>query len=85
MLSAVGVPFKPENFDLQKKEFKKGHGPPKFVRKLAGTIWRQKWSPFGVMRKSGGLLGKRIIKGYLSKRMGMLPPEEFDAMLNYMH
>jgi len=37
------------------------------------------------MRKSGALLGKRLIKGYLSKRMSMLPPEEFDSMLNYMH
>ncbi|CDW84782.1 UNKNOWN [Stylonychia lemnae] len=85
MLSAVGVPEKPNDFDITKKQFKKGQGPPKWVRGLAGTVWRQKWSPFGVMRKSGSLLGKRIIKGYLGKRMGMLPPEEFDAMLNYMH
>ncbi len=36
------------------------------------------------MRKSGGCIGKKMIKGYMGKRMHSLTDEEFAAMLEYM-
>ena len=85
MLSPAGVVEVEPDFDLSKVQLKKGKGPPKLLRKLAKTIWKHKWSPFGAMRKSGSWLGKRIIKSYLNRRMADLPKPEYDDMLDYMH
>ena len=43
-------------------------------------VWGKKWSPFGVMRKSGKTIGKKLIKGYLTKRMPNLAPDEFNDL-----
>lgn len=85
MLSPAGVVDVPPDFDITKLKFKNGKKPPKIAKALGTKIWKQKWSPFGVMRKSGARLGKKIIKSYLNRRMGDLPKEEFDIMLDYMH
>lgn len=37
------------------------------------------------MRKSGKVIGKKMIKGYLSKRMSDLPPEEFNDLHSYLY
>jgi hypothetical protein len=66
-------------------KMKDGRGPPKWLRKIASKAWKNKWSPFGIMRASGSCIGKKMIKSYLSKRMGELPKQEFDDMLTYMH
>jgi len=81
MLSPAGVPAKPDGLDLTKMEFgPKKKVPSKFSIMLAKKVWAKKWSPFGVMRKSGKFIGKKMIKSYMSKRMADLPPEEFNAM-----
>ena len=85
MLSPAGVNKKPDDFDFSKMKFKKGQGPPKWVRSLATTVWDKQWSPFGLMRKSGKLIGKSLIKNYLNKRMGNLPKEEFNDLHDYFH
>ena len=85
MLSPAGVPYVPPDFDVSQLRFKNGKKPSKLLKSIGKNVWNKKWSPFGVMRKSGALLGKKIIKSYLNKRMGDLPKEEFDIMLNYMH
>ncbi len=86
MLSPAGIVDMPPDFDISQMKFKNGRkGPGKFLKSVATSVWEKKWSPFGVMRKSGKHLGKKIIKSYLNKRMGDLPKEEFDVMLEYMH
>ena len=44
-----------------------------------------KISPFGAIRTMGSGLGKRMIKGYMNKRMGMLTEEEAIDMHSYLH
>lgn len=86
MLSPIGVGVKPENFDLKDMKFgpdKKS--PSKFGVYMGKKIWDKKWSPFGVMRKSGKTIGKKIIKGYMNKRMSDLPPEEFNDLHAYLY
>jgi len=85
MLSPAGIVEMPPDFDISKMKFKNGKKPSKMVKAIGESVWEKKWSPFGVMRKSGKHIGKKIIKSYLNRRMGDLPKEEFDVMLNYMH
>lgn len=84
MLSPAGIVDKPEGFDIFNQKMPSStKKPPKILKKLVKTVWKKKWSPFGVMRKSGSFIGKKIIKSYLNKRMSDLGKEEFDAMLEY--
>jgi cardiolipin-specific phospholipase len=85
MLSPAGVCAKPEDFDVKKMRFKDGRGPPKFIRKIASSAWSNKWSPFGVMRKSGSLFGSFLIKKYVNGRMGNLPENEREDLRSYLH
>ena len=84
MLSPAGVVIKPENFSYKKAKIK---GKQKFVFKIAKRAWKNKWSPFGIMRKSGSLIGKQLIKFYMNRRMrsSLSGDEEFDHLLNYLH
>ncbi len=86
MLSPVGVCEKPDGFDF-KENIKKsnGRGPPKFFRKLAISAWENKWSPFGFVRKSGSIGGRKLINMYLNRRIGeSLTEEERELLGNYM-
>jgi hypothetical protein len=83
MLSPAGIVEKPPGFDVFSQKTPSGRKPNKFAKSLIKKVWKKKWSPFGVMRKSGAFLGKRIIKGYLNTRMSDLNKEEFSAMLDY--
>ena len=75
MLSPAGVVWVPPDFDITQMKFKNGKKPNKLFKSIATSIWEKKWSPFGVMRTSK-FIGKKIIKSYLKKRMGMLTDEE---------
>ena len=46
------------------------------VRSLVETAWEKKWSAFGIMRKSGSLLGRKLINTYLKRRMAGTFTEE---------
>lgn len=85
MLSPAGVVYVPADFDISSMKFKNGKKPHKMLKSIGKSVWEKKWSPFGLMRKSGAFLGKKIIKSYLNRRMGDLPTEEFNLMLDYMH
>lgn len=86
MLSPVGVPIKPEEIESDERQQIPGKkGPPKFVKSIANSAWKNKWSPFGAMRKSGSLIGRKMVKSYMKRRMADLPEEEFNTMLDYMH
>lgn len=84
MLSPAGVCQKPEGFDLSK--IPKGQGPPGWVKKIATSAWKNKWSPFGLMRKSGSWVGKKMTNFYISRRLAnVLTEEEREHLLVYMH
>jgi pimeloyl-ACP methyl ester carboxylesterase len=84
MLSPVGVCIKPEGFDV--KKLQKGRGPPTFIRKMFLSAWENKWSPFGLMRKTGSWGGKKMVNYYLNRRIGdALNDEEREHMATYMH
>ena len=61
MLSPVGVCKKPENYSF-------GNFGGTFA-KIVRTAWKNKWSPFGVLRNCGSLIGNSLIKKYISRRM----------------
>jgi hypothetical protein len=86
MLSPAGVCVKPEGFDP--KNFKRSGkgGPPKFIRSLFLSAWENKWSPFGILRKSGSWTAKKLVNNYLNRRIGeALGDEEREHMATYMH
>jgi len=84
MLSPAGVCKKPDGFDF--KNLKKGQGPPKFIKKMARSAWKNKWSPFGMMRKSGSWGAKKMVNYYLNRRIGdALKDDEREQMATYMH
>jgi hypothetical protein len=85
MLSAVGVPIRPDENPNEIPKPNNGRGPPKFVRKLAPKLWDWKISPFGVMRTLGRGFSKKMIKGYMNKRLNMLSEQEFKDMHEYLH
>ena len=85
MLSPAGVPDKPPNFDINKITFgPEKKSPGKIARYFGKKVWKDKWSPFKLMRGLGSKFAKRIIKGYLKKRMGDLSEEESAAMHEYL-
>ena len=75
LISPVGIPIKPEVLDFNKAPVN-GRKVPKWLRAIGLKIWEKKISPFSLMRKSGGYLGKKIIKTFLKKRLVFLPQEE---------
>jgi pimeloyl-ACP methyl ester carboxylesterase len=77
MLSPAGVCQKPPTFNIDNYKGK--------IVSLAKTAWKNKWSPFGILRKSGSLIARKMIKKYLTRRMrDGLTDEERDHMLEYM-
>ena len=58
MLSPAGVVYIPPDFDIMKKLKTKGNEPSKLAKSFGKKVWKKKWSPFGLMRKSGSYLGK---------------------------
>jgi hypothetical protein len=72
MLSAVGVPIRPEEDPNAIPKPNKGRGPPKIFRKLVPKLWDWKVSPFGVLRTVGRGFSKKMIKGYMNRRLNML-------------
>jgi cardiolipin-specific phospholipase len=81
MLSPAGVMTKPANFDEQ-AERRRG-----IFFKLVTTAWEKKWSPFGILRKSGSWIGRSLIKKYVNRRMGasLADDAERATLLEYFH
>ena len=78
MLSPVGVCKKPDNYDFSTNK--------STFASIVRSAWKNKWSPFGILRNSGSLIGNSLIKKYISRRMkDSLSPEEQQDMLKYMH
>ena len=56
------------------------------VRSLIETAWEKKWSVFGIMRKSGSLIGRKMIKSYVKRRMAeTFSEQEEKDMMDYFH
>mmetsp|Transcript_20346 Transcript_20346/g.19326 ORF Transcript_20346/g.19326 Transcript_20346/m.19326 type:complete len:83 (-) Transcript_20346:333-581(-) len=47
--------------------------------------YKNKWSPFGFMRKSGKTIGYKMVGRYVNKRMAHLPQAERQALHNYFY
>jgi alpha-beta hydrolase superfamily lysophospholipase len=70
MLSPAGICIKPENFNID------NYGNSTFI-KIVKMAWKNKWSPFGIIRKCGSVIGNSLIKKYISRRMDeSLSPDE---------
>lgn len=50
---------------------------------LGSTAWKKKMSPFSLIKKSGKVLGSKMIKKVVEKRMTDLPDEEKKALFDY--
>ena len=75
MLSPFGVPkrtFNDEEFDAYYDAIQLPNGkrkPPKFLFGLVKKAWKKKWSPFGILRKSGICIQNIAMKRFVSKRI----------------
>ncbi|TNV79164.1 hypothetical protein FGO68_gene16455 [Halteria grandinella] len=80
LLSPAGVMKKPDDFDASRLR-RRG-----MLFKLVTRAWEKKWSPFGLMRKSGSWIGRSLIKSYLNRRMNIaiVNEEERNLLLDYM-
>ncbi len=50
---------------------------------MGSTAWDKKMSPFALIKKSGKVIGSKLIKKVVSKRMGGLSDEEKTALYDY--
>jgi pimeloyl-ACP methyl ester carboxylesterase len=80
LLSPAGVMIKPKDFDAEKIR-RRG-----MFFKIVTKAWEKKWSPFGIMRKTGSWMGRWFIKKYLTRRMNLSiqDDEERQVLLDYM-
>lgn len=82
MLSPAGVKKKPDNYDEMK--LKRKNEKKSLMYKLFETSWEKKWSPFGIMRKSGFQIGSYLTDKFIKRRMGNLPEDELKDLSIYM-
>jgi len=80
LLSPVGVPKKPESFDLQKIIEKQGSGTGRFVMRQAVSMWDNGWTPSLVMRGIGYFPAKKLATKFVESRMELETEEEREAM-----
>lgn len=87
MLSPLGVSSKPEgwNTDKEFEKFPKKNRPPKLVIKMAKFSWKNKISPFSIMRKTGKLLSKKMLKNFAERRLAALPKEDSELFAKYLY
>lgn len=76
MLSPLGITKMPEDFDFMKEIAKRGKSrrrPPKCLISLSRNIYRKRYSPFGVMRKSGSGCASCLLRGFVKRRFRSIP------------
>ena len=86
LLSPVGVPEKPQDFDnaeiVQRFDSFKG----KVYAKSVLYLWSKNFTPFGPMRATGSWGTKAFINIYVKKRMSIIShEEELKEVKNYLH
>ena len=54
------------------------------MMKLVKSGWKNRISPFKIMRKSGKLLSKKMLKGFAGRRLTSLPEEEAKIFEKYL-
>lgn len=72
MFSAAGVAKYADDYNLRNELTKLKRKPPLCVLGLVGEFWKNKWSPFGVARKSGRGFVNLLMNRYVSRRLPKL-------------
>jgi len=87
LLSPAGVgDFPLYNFDeyiKQRREAGARVPPDRFI-KVIKKAWRDKVSPFGILRKLGWFGSHKLVKRAVGKRMPGIPDEEKKALGEYL-
>mmetsp|Transcript_36441 Transcript_36441/g.35298 ORF Transcript_36441/g.35298 Transcript_36441/m.35298 type:complete len:296 (-) Transcript_36441:257-1144(-) len=84
MLSPIGVNLMPEGFKLKDYRFQ-NKKVSSFATYLLKKAYKNKWSPYGILRKSGKTIGNKLVGEYVKKRMSHLPAEERRSMHKYLY
>lgn len=87
LLSPAGVGDYPEyNFDeyIQKRREAGGRVPSDRFIKVIKKAWRDKVSPFGILRKLGWFGSHKLVKRAVGRRMPGIPDEEKKALGEYL-
>jgi len=84
LLSPVGVPEKPEDFNKQNIIDRIGTKKGKIGVKTAFYLWEKNYSPFGVLRAGGSLITNKVLNNYINKGMPNISKEERKALRNYL-
>ena len=59
--------------------------PPSFAFKISKKIWKNKWSPFGILRKGGSCITVIMMNRFVKNRIkGELPENELNDYKEYM-
>lgn len=86
MLSPVGMPHKPEDWDPhQKIANRMDTKKKKLGAKLLFYLWENNYTPFGPLRASGKWGASKFLNFYLTKRMGLSDGEEKEELKAYLH
>lgn len=91
LLSPFGVPkrtFTDEEFPTLYDQMNTAPGirkPPKFMFKITKKAWENKWSPYGILRKSPLCFTNMMMNSWAKNRIkGDLPPHEMADYKEYM-
>lgn len=86
MLSPAGVPRYPLHYDIWEElnNLPKHQRPEKLALKVGKFIWNRRWSPFGMMRKSGKTCIECTIKNYVNRRFQSIPKDELEDYKEYL-
>jgi cardiolipin-specific phospholipase len=76
LLSPVGIPEKPVAFTPEEVAKRFNSWPRQQLVKVVLFLWNKNVTPFGALRKLGPLGSKALVRGFVNKRMHMVPLEE---------
>ena len=84
LLSPVGLPHKPEDYD--KKMLERMDSRTKRIGvKMVHYFWENNYTPFGVLRFTGRFGSSKFLDIYLTRRMKFPQGEEREELKSYLH
>ena len=85
LLSPVGLPEKPEGYSPETMIRNAESWKRRSVIRFAAHVWRNNWSVFGPLRKIGRCGAKRLLKGYVRRRMEVIDEQEIGDVAELLH
>lgn len=78
-MSPVGVPPKPENFNVETIANRQASRTAAFMFRRIHQLWDYNIGVFTILRKSGYYGANRMLRGFVNRRLRLESPEESEA------